>query len=143
MAVCKLCPARKHCWDKGNCQECDFGKGYFRLGKKIKRLEAKVKEFQVKEDKKEANRVTALAASAIFQIEEMEMTRLRLNNAIKADAIEELEVAVIKTLREYLSYYNASEDVLLGAKMVFDLFREKYPENTADIARRLREDDEV
>ncbi len=39
--VCKLCPTRKHCWDKGNCQECDYGKAFEKLNRKIKRLKAK------------------------------------------------------------------------------------------------------
>ena len=39
--VCKVCPARRHCWDKGNCQDCEFGKAYNSLSDKIKRLKGK------------------------------------------------------------------------------------------------------
>lgn len=39
--VCKLCPTRKHCWDKGCCENCDFGKAFTNLDKKIKRLKEK------------------------------------------------------------------------------------------------------
>lgn len=39
--VCKLCPTRKHCWDKGSCETCDFGKAFINLDKKIKQLKEK------------------------------------------------------------------------------------------------------
>lgn len=39
--VCKLCPTRKHCWDKGSCENCDFGKAFINLDKKIKQLKEK------------------------------------------------------------------------------------------------------
>lgn len=39
--VCKLCPTRKHCWDKGSCENCDFGKAFINLDKKIKQLKDK------------------------------------------------------------------------------------------------------
>ena len=44
--TCKLCPARKHCWDKGACENCDFGKAYENLNKKVKRLEAKNQQIK-------------------------------------------------------------------------------------------------
>lgn len=39
--VCKLCPTRKHCWDKGNCDNCEYGMAYEKLNRKIKKLTAK------------------------------------------------------------------------------------------------------
>ena len=48
--VCKLCPARRHCWDKGNCEDCDFGKAYIGLDKKVKQLKAKNKKLQVENE---------------------------------------------------------------------------------------------
>ena len=39
--VCKLCPTRKYCWDKGSCENCDYGKALENLNKKNKRLKAK------------------------------------------------------------------------------------------------------
>ncbi len=53
--VCRSCPARRHCWDKGNCQECDFGKGYFKFERKIKRLEKKVKELRFENEEMKKN----------------------------------------------------------------------------------------
>lgn len=40
--VCKVCPARRHCWDKGNCQNCAFGKAYISLSDKNKRLKERI-----------------------------------------------------------------------------------------------------
>lgn len=37
----KLCPTKKHCFDKGTCETCEFGKVFKRLDAKIKRLEIK------------------------------------------------------------------------------------------------------
>ena len=48
--MCKLCPARRHCWDKGNCQACEFGEAYFKFEKKIERLEKKVKELRTESE---------------------------------------------------------------------------------------------
>ena len=45
MAKCKLCPTRKHCWDAGNCEECDFGKAFYGLQRKIDRLKKKNEEL--------------------------------------------------------------------------------------------------
>lgn len=45
MAKCRLCPSRKHCWDVGNCEECEFGKAYYALQRKIRRLEKKNAEL--------------------------------------------------------------------------------------------------
>jgi prefoldin subunit 5 len=39
--VCKLCPARRHCFDKGICENCGFGKAFEGLNKKAKNLKAK------------------------------------------------------------------------------------------------------
>lgn len=36
--VCKICPLRGHCWDKGNCENCDLGKAFEGLKKKNERL---------------------------------------------------------------------------------------------------------
>ena len=34
----KLCPYKKHCHSSGDCENCDFGKEFNRLDKKITRL---------------------------------------------------------------------------------------------------------
>lgn len=39
--VCKLCPLRRHCFDKGSCETCDLGKAFEGYSKKIKKLKAK------------------------------------------------------------------------------------------------------
>lgn len=44
--VCKVCPARRHCWDKGNCQNCEFGKAYISLSDKNKRLKERNKALE-------------------------------------------------------------------------------------------------
>ena len=44
--TCKLCPTRKHCWDKGSCEDCEFGKAFINLDKKIKRLKEKNKKLE-------------------------------------------------------------------------------------------------
>lgn len=57
--VCKLCPARKHCWDKGSCETCEFGQAFINLDKKIKQLKEKNKKLE--QEKSEAiNRLGAL-----------------------------------------------------------------------------------
>lgn len=45
--VCKLCPTRKFCWDKGNCESCEFGIAFNSLDKKIKRLKEKNEKLTV------------------------------------------------------------------------------------------------
>ena len=39
--VCKICPVKKTCFDKGLCEICDFGKAFTSLSNKTKRLTAK------------------------------------------------------------------------------------------------------
>ena len=39
--VCKICPVKKTCFDKGLCEICDFGKAFVSMSNKIKRLTAK------------------------------------------------------------------------------------------------------
>lgn len=53
--VCRSCPTRRHCWDKGLCQECDFGKAYFKLERKIKRLEKKNKKLLLENEEMKKN----------------------------------------------------------------------------------------
>lgn len=48
--VCKLCPTRKHCWDKGNCETCDFGKAFEGLNSKNKKLKAKVEALEAENE---------------------------------------------------------------------------------------------
>lgn len=57
--VCKLCPTRKHCWDKGNCEDCDFGKAFENLNAKNKRLKAKNEALEA-ENKKLKERIEIL-----------------------------------------------------------------------------------
>lgn len=35
---CRTCPTRKHCWDYGDCDSCDYGVYITKLCKKIERL---------------------------------------------------------------------------------------------------------
>lgn len=44
--VCKLCPARKHCFDKGICERCAFGKAFESIHKKTERLKAKNEKLE-------------------------------------------------------------------------------------------------
>ena len=44
--VCKVCPARRHCWDKGNCHNCEFGKAYISLVDKNSKLKAQNAELK-------------------------------------------------------------------------------------------------
>lgn len=57
--VCKLCPTRKYCWDKGNCEDCDFGKAFEGLNKKAKKLKAKNEQLQ-SENKELKERIDTL-----------------------------------------------------------------------------------
>ena len=41
MSKSKLCPYRNHCHSAGECENCDFGKAFEALGKKIERLKKK------------------------------------------------------------------------------------------------------
>ena len=45
--VCKICPTRKHCWDKGSCETCEFGKALEKLSTKNKKLTEKNKALEV------------------------------------------------------------------------------------------------
>jgi cell division protein FtsB len=38
--VCKQCPYKNHCHDKGACETCDFGKKFEKLAKQNKKLKA-------------------------------------------------------------------------------------------------------
>ena len=48
--TCKLCPTRKHCWDKGNCEDCEFGKALEGLNKKNKILKEKNKALEAENE---------------------------------------------------------------------------------------------
>lgn len=39
--VCRICPVKRTCFDKGLCDVCDFGKAFDGLVKRIDRLKAK------------------------------------------------------------------------------------------------------
>lgn len=45
--VSKLCPIKKHCFDKGSCETCELGKAFEGYAKKIKRLKEKNEKLQV------------------------------------------------------------------------------------------------
>lgn len=49
--VCKICPVRKRCLDKGTCEKCDFGKSFCKLKSRIEKLERKNEALE-KENKK-------------------------------------------------------------------------------------------
>ena len=57
--VCKLCPLRRHCWDKGNCQNCEYGKAFNGLDAKNKRLKAKNEALEA-ENKELKDRLSTL-----------------------------------------------------------------------------------
>ena len=57
--VCKLCPYKRHCHDKGTCETCDFGKAFENYNKKIKSLKAKNEQLQ-KENKALEERIYTL-----------------------------------------------------------------------------------
>lgn len=44
--VCKLCPTKKYCWDKGDCENCEFCKVINGLAKKNAKLKEKNKALQ-------------------------------------------------------------------------------------------------
>lgn len=43
--VCKICPARRHCFDKGYCENCEFGKAFEGLKAKNERLKKRTRSF--------------------------------------------------------------------------------------------------
>ena len=45
--VSKLCPTRKFCWDKGDCENCGYGIAFEKLNKKIKKLTKKVNRLSL------------------------------------------------------------------------------------------------
>lgn len=49
--TCKHCPTRKHCFDKGSCETCEFGKKFEALHKKITRLKKKNKTLEEENEK--------------------------------------------------------------------------------------------
>ena len=48
--VCKPCPLRTHCFDKGSCESCDLGKAFEGYNLKIKRLKEKNKALKNEND---------------------------------------------------------------------------------------------
>lgn len=36
----RICPLRRNCWDKGDCENCDLGVAFEKYHKKVKRLKA-------------------------------------------------------------------------------------------------------
>lgn len=55
----KICPYRKHCHDVGICEDCDYGKTFEKLNKKIKKLETKNGALRA-ENKELKNRIEVL-----------------------------------------------------------------------------------
>ena len=49
--VCRACPIRRHCWDKGNCGTCDFGKAFINLNEKINKLKEKNQALEKENEK--------------------------------------------------------------------------------------------
>ena len=48
--TCKLCPTRKFCWDKGNCEDCAYGKAFEGYNKKLKRLKAENEKLKAENE---------------------------------------------------------------------------------------------
>ena len=48
MSKSKLCPYRNHCHSAGDCENCDFGKAFEALDKKIERLKKKNRKLEYK-----------------------------------------------------------------------------------------------
>ena len=46
MSKSRLCPYRRHCHSAGDCENCDFGKAFENLNKKIKSLKEKNESLQ-------------------------------------------------------------------------------------------------
>jgi predicted RNase H-like nuclease (RuvC/YqgF family) len=46
----RTCPYKKHCHSSGDCENCDFGKAFENLSKKIKRLKDKNKALQAENE---------------------------------------------------------------------------------------------
>lgn len=57
--TCKLCPTRKYCWDKGNCEGCEYGKALEGFNKKVKRLKAENEKLSA-ENKELKERIDTL-----------------------------------------------------------------------------------
>lgn len=51
--VCKQCPARKRCFDKGSCERCAFGQAFEGLYKKLERLKAKNEKLEAEKKRLE------------------------------------------------------------------------------------------
>ncbi len=49
--VCKICPLRRHCFDKGTCENCDVGKAFEALKKKNERLKEKNRVLEDENEK--------------------------------------------------------------------------------------------
>lgn len=43
----KLCPVKRHCFDKGTCETCEIGKAFEGCNKKIKKLKEKNEKLRV------------------------------------------------------------------------------------------------
>lgn len=55
----KHCPERAHCFDYHDraCDQCTFGRVFYKLHRKIARLEQKLKDQEEKKNGKDANKV--------------------------------------------------------------------------------------
>lgn len=48
--TCKLCPTRKFCWDKGNCEDCAYSKAFNGLDKKRKKLKTENEKLKAENE---------------------------------------------------------------------------------------------
>ena len=55
----RICPYKAHCHDAGDCEDCDHGKTYEGLAKRIKRLKAR-NEALVQENERLKERLATI-----------------------------------------------------------------------------------
>ena len=106
--VCKLCPARKHCFDKGICENCAFGQAFEKTHKKVERLKAKNEALQAKNEALQAKNEALQAKTEWISVDE----RLPELNVLVLAILDEpclrlnfpFEEQVLILLRERLPY---------------------------------------
>ena len=95
--VCKLCPSRRHCWDKGSCESCEIGKAFNGLDAKIKKLQKK-------------NEILSKNADTAFQDGLNEAQDL-YKEQIKSEVARKIFAEIEDLLREWFDHFRQGGDI--------------------------------
>lgn len=77
--TCRLCPTRKYCWDKGNCEGCEYGKAFEGYNKKLKYLKTENETLKAENEKLKQQ----LAENENGYAQTLYLERLQHNDTVK------------------------------------------------------------